>query len=699
MKIVCFGDSLTACGGTSGRYSDILQQRFPDHHVVNRGKGGETLAEGWERFQEDVLDEHPDVVLFELGACDWWADERSPEACADDLDAYLTKLDEAGVKSIVLGVFGDYLDEAGNRRPKTYGTDERAVAYRELEAEIAERHGAPYIANIQERIIGDRCAWSDRNHPNEYGNRLVANCIEPELKRLLGTEPLPIRTAAPKTTLDFWREAVALRPDHCAVIDGERQLTYAAANEQVERLAAGLARLSGATRPKVAVYLPNCLEYYLLYWALVRLGGTIVPLNTWLSEENLASIFERVQPDLLVCESPRDRHLLAIAPAGLPVCMLHGESDHDFAALAATPERAAEVDVQPDDLAIVMHTSGTTAAPKGGMMRHRDLIFNVMAAINAHQFSPDDVHLLVNPMFHCTALYSSLPSAAYQKSTLVITADTHAEALLRLVERRRITTFLTIPTICQRLVSQPNLHAFDLSTLRILAYAGSMMPVSTIHQLQKNLPEVELHNFFGLTETISMTHVLTGEQAEERPDSIGRLLPYVEAIVVGEDGQRAAAGEVGELLFARENVIPGYYGRPGLLEESLVELEGRSWFVTGDLASIDEDGFFFIKGRKKDMIIVGGENVYAAEVEAILMSHDGVKEAAVTGVPATGIRSSLGELIHAFVVKGDAGLTERDLRRHCHQRLASFKIPTFITFVEELPRNPSGKVVKAELPV
>jgi long-chain acyl-CoA synthetase len=225
------------------------------------------------------------------------------------------------------------------------------------------------------------------------------------------------------------------------------------------------------------------------------------------------------------------------------------------------------------------------------------------------------------------------------------------------------------------------------------------MPVATIQGLRQRFPDVELHNFFGLTETISMTHVLSGAEADARPDSIGRLLPFVEAKVVkAETLDDLPAGEVGELLFAREAVISGYANQPGKLDEALVDIAGRVWFKTGDLASVDDEGYFFIKGRSKEMIIVGGENVYAAEVEGVLLSHPAVLEAAVKGAPAVGVRKVLGEVVQGYVVTRDPTLTEQALRGWCFERLASFKVPVNITFLDALPRNPAGKVVKNDLP-
>lgn len=703
MKIICFGDSLTACGGENGRFSDILQDRFPRHTFINRGAGGESFVEALLRFEAEVLAAKPDLVLVELGANDWWRNERPFTAWAADLDGILKRLRAGGARAVVLGVFGPYLNEAGERTAKVYGIDERAIAYREQEAAVAARYEAPYVANIQERIIDRRCCWLDRNHPNEFGNRCVADAIEPVLEKLLGEKALPVRKPQLATLRDFWLEALALAPDKLAVVDGPRRLTFAQADAQVRRLAAGIAAYTRSPAPKVAVFLPNGLEYFLVYWAVARLGGSIVPLNTMLKTESLAGIFRSVKPDLLVLRGTVDREpLVALEQAPVPVVVRLDGS----AAGPGTPWKELFTDdplpepvIAPDAPAIIMHTSGTTATPKGAVMRHCDLMFNVMTTINAHQFSARDVHLLINPMFHCTALYSSLSTAAYTKTPVIITASSDAAQLMALVAAERITTFLSVPTIFQRLLGLPDLAKYDASSLRLMAYAGSMMPVATIQGLRQYFPNVELHNFFGLTETISMTHVLSGAEADTRPDSIGRLLPFVEAKVVKPDTlAELPAGEVGELLFAREEVIPGYFNQPGKLEESLVTVGGRTWFKTGDLASIDADGYFFIKGRSKDMIIVGGENVYAAEVEGVLVSHPGVLEAAVKGVPATGVRKALGELVQGYVVARDRKLTEPLLRGYCFDRLASFKVPVRIVFLEALPRNPAGKVLKAELP-
>ena len=470
-----------------------------------------------------------------------------------------------------------------------------------------------------------------------------------------------------KTTREFWNHALQTAPNQLAAVCLDKRLTYAEADALCKKLAAGLQKATKTDRPSVAVCLPNSLEYYLVYWALVKIGGIIVPVNPWLKADSLMTIFDTVKPNALIVQNENDKEALAA---------VNGRTDFP-----------------------VIDTSGTTSAPKGAVMRHCDLIFNVMTTITAQGFIPSDIHLLVNPMFHCTALYSSLPAAAAQCTPVVITAETQPEPLLKLIQAEKITTFLTVPTILQRIVTFPTLDDYDLSSLRVIGYAGSFMPVKTVRMLQAKFPQANLHNFFGLTETISATHVLDGKDSLERPDSIGKPLPFVRPLIVDENLKECAPGEVGELLFARKNVIQGYWGKPGKLEESLIDINGETFFRTGDLACNDSEGFAFIKGRKKDMIIVGGENVFAAEVEAAIMLLDSVKEAAVKGVPATGIRESLGELIKAYVVpEPGVKLTEADIRRHCFKTLPSYKIPHIVQFMDALPRNPAGKIQKNLLP-
>jgi len=508
-----------------------------------------------------------------------------------------------------------------------------------------------------------------------------------------------------KSTRDMWENNLPRFPHKTAVVDGETSLSFAQANDLIERLrTAFVSRLGIRQHGNVAVLLPNCGEFFLIYWALVKIGAVVVPVNTRLRPEEMRHVIGTTDGHVLIAH----KSLWKTAQAALPECPnitavvsvgFQEEGLVSYDELLSTHAEPYEPPaIEPEDLAILMHTSGTTGQPKGAMMRHADLLFNVRMAILAQSWRHEDVHLLVVPMFHATALYSMLPSSAYLGSTVVIAPRPHVPELVAMIERHRCTTFFGVPTLFYWFVNYRNLDQHDLSSLRLIAYAGSMMPPQTIFKLRERFPKVALHNFFGLTETISMTHVLPSRDAMTHAHSIGKPLPDIHQLLVDEDLKPVPRGTVGQLCFHRSNVVPGYWKRPGLLEESCFTHEGEEYFNTGDLAMADDDGYVYLRGRKKEMIIVGGENVYALEVENTILTHDDVMEVAVVGVEATGASAYLGELVKAVVVpKEGRKLTGLDVKRHCAERLASYKVPSLVEFRESLPRNPGGKVLKREL--
>ena len=500
--------------------------------------------------------------------------------------------------------------------------------------------------------------------------------------------------------------------------DAERQgYTYAECDLLSDRLR-GRLEADFSLRPgdRVALAGPNCIEYYLAYWAVMKAGGVVVPVNVRLGLDEMRHILAASDAGTLFVHranwrAVRDamrgagtvRHVIGMgfgdAPQALQFPDQPGEAEPDrpqgvipFEALIASGGPCtSHPDIRPEDLAIIMHTSGTTGRPKGAMMRHGDLLFNNRLAVYAHSLRHEDVHLLFVPMFHPTAAYSLLPTSALLGSTLVLAPKGDVRPLAELIQAHRATTFFGVPSLFRLLATWPHVKEYDLSSLRLIAYAGSPMPPATIRLLRGLFPGVKLHNFFGLTETISMTHVLADCDADAHPDSIGKLLPHVRQRILDEQGGDVAPGEVGELHFHRANVICGYWKDPDRLAASLK----GDWFNTGDLASVDEAGFVTIKGRSKDMIIVGGENVYALEVENCILMLPGVAEVAVVGVPATGVRAHLGELVKAVVVaEPGARVTEADVKRHCMERLATYKVPQLVEFRDSLPRNPGGKVLK-----
>lgn len=504
---------------------------------------------------------------------------------------------------------------------------------------------------------------------------------------------------------DYWDNSVRKFPNSPAAICRGRTHTYADLDDQIGRLAGYLRDELGVGRgDRVAIALPNCVECLTLYWATLRLGAIVAPVNIRLRDEELAFVIKNIGPRVVAVHGETPAAVWeAVASCedvegviGVEATATAGPDKSRPYAEAAAHESPASThpDLAPDDVAIILHTSGTTGEPKGAMMTHEALGFNVRNAIFAHSFRHEDVHLLVIPFFAPTASYSLLPSSAYLGSCICVAPRPDIGETIELVGGHRCSTFIGVPTLFHLLVQDPRLDDADLSALRLIAYSGSPMPARTIARLRERFPGVSLHNFFGLTETISITHVLPSINAADHPDSIGKELPEIQTRIVDEQGIEVARGEVGELCFRRGNIIPGYWNRPGLLEESISD----GWFRTGDWARVDEDGFFYVQGRKKDMIIVAGQNVYALEVEKVIYTHDKVRDAAVIGVPATGVRAALGELVKAVVApQPGEDLSELEIKRHCSEHLPSYKVPQIVEFRDELPRNAAGKVLKREL--
>ncbi|MDI9586066.1 MAG: AMP-binding protein [Acidobacteriota bacterium] len=505
----------------------------------------------------------------------------------------------------------------------------------------------------------------------------------------------PLRSIA-----DYWGNSVRKFPSAPAAIFGGSALSYAEMDDRIAR-AAGFMRdeLGVARGDRVAIALPNCLECLIAYWAALRLGAIAAPVNIRLRDEEIAFVIHNVAPRVVIVHEDTPAPVLKAVEACEDVQATVGVGDCTcdvpFSDMVARGlPYTTSTDIDPSDTAVVLHTSGTTGEPKGAIMTHETLHFNVKNAIFAHSFRHEDIHLLVIPFFAPTASYSLLASAAYLGSAICIAPRPDIGDIVQLIETHRCTTFIGVPTLFHLFINDPRAAEANLDSLRLIAYSGSPMPVRTIGQLRDRFPGIALHNFFGLTETISITHVLPSINAADRPDSIGKPLPEIDTRIIDDAGNDVPRGEIGELCFRRGNIIPGYWNRPGLLEESVVD----GWFRTGDFARVDDDGFFYVHGRKKDMIIVAGQNVYALEVEKIIYTHPGVRDAAVIGIPATGVRAALGELVKAVVVpQPGERLSELDIKRHCSQHLASYKVPQVVEFRDELPRNAAGKVLKRDL--
>ena len=487
---------------------------------------------------------------------------------------------------------------------------------------------------------------------------------------------------------------------------------------------------------RVAIAMRNFPEWVVAFWAAAAVGAVVVPLNAWWTGPELAYGIEDSGSKLVVLDRERlDRlgdHLDGLRRAGLgDVVLARGDDPAGQGReAAASSERPAagvwrmeevldehrrpvaeselpDLTVSPDDLATIFYTSGTTGRPKGALGTQRNICTNLMSLgfISARvQLTSSEEHreslsggpvqnsyLLSVPLFHATGCHSILVANTAAGGKLVMMRRWNAERALELIEREKITVFGGVPTMAWQVIQSPEFESRDTSSVRSVAYGGAPAPPELLRRIREHFPAGSASNGYGLTETSSVTTMNSGEDYFRKPDSVGPPVPVVEIRIVGPDGDDVAEGETGELLIKGPNVVKGYWNKPEATAESFTE----GWLHSGDVARVDEEGFVYIVDRAKDMVIRGGENVYCVEVESAIFEHPAVSDAAVIGVP----HDVLGEEVGAVVVlKPGASLGEEELRQHLAARIAGFKIPSLVWYLEEqLPRNPAGKVLKRQL--
>jgi acyl-CoA synthetase (AMP-forming)/AMP-acid ligase II len=499
------------------------------------------------------------------------------------------------------------------------------------------------------------------------------------------------------TLLHLWRSAAADSADRTFAIYNGREYTYGEVDVASSALAEALqANVGLEPGERIAFVVPNCIEFIVAYVAAMKAGLVALPVNVRLAADEMKFVLTDAEAAAIFVHAdtrPTLEPILDDVPTVRRRIAIGFESDRydSYDALVQSSPIAQPAEPMPDDVVAIIYTSGTTGRPKGAMITHGNVIFNAKSAELGLSFRPDDCHMLAVPLFHVTGLNTIFPAVLLHRSCAVITASPSPLEQLRLVERHRITTLLGVPTLYIMMAGLKGIGEMRLDSLRLIGYSGAPMPIEAIRKLRDRFPNVNLHNFYGLTETTSIASVLPAGNAISHAASIGPPVERVEFMIADDDGCELPTGEIGELCIRGGNVFKGYLNRAEATEEAFL---ADGWFRSGDTALMDADGFVFLQGRKQEMIIVGAENVYPVEVENVLCSHPAVREAAVVGMPS----DVFGELVRAVVVLQDgAAATEADIRKHCSKSLASFKIPHKVAFIDALPRNPSGKVVKLRI--
>jgi HIP---CoA ligase len=517
--------------------------------------------------------------------------------------------------------------------------------------------------------------------------------------------------------------AVERHAERTAVIDGDVRLTYAELGEEVDRLQRALIAAGVERGDRVCVWSPNTRHWIIAALALHSAGAVLVTLNTRFTGQEAFDILERTSTRVLFLP---DRFLdndyletLRAAPsaqgqgtpvAGLPALELvvrvpiDGGDEAAEAGVSTWAElraRADEVDAEtaaarraevgPEDIADILFTSGTTGRPKGAMSAQRQTLAVAEAWADCAEVEPDDVYMIIAPFFHTFGYKAGWVVCLMRGATMLPVITFDLDAVVDTIERDKVTIVPGPPTIFQTLLAYPGREQRDLSSLRLAVTGSAVVPVTLVERMQSELDFEMVITAYGLSEAVVVTMCREGDSPETIAHTSGAPTADFEVRIVGDDGAVLPQGEAGEIQLRGPNVMLGYLDDP---EATAKAIEPDGWFHTGDIGNLDPAGYLTITDRLKDMLTVGGFNVYPAEVENAILGLDGVVEVAVVGAPD----ERLGEVGRAYIVgKPGHGLEPEAVIAACRERLANFKVPRRVEIVDSLPHNAAGKVLKTEL--
>lgn len=500
---------------------------------------------------------------------------------------------------------------------------------------------------------------------------------------------MPCYAQRPADMLAAVRAVVSARPDQIAVIDGDLRLTHSELYRQAGGVAALLAAEGVGAGDRVAVLLENNADAVRAVIAVLRLGAVLVAVSTRSRGPELDYLCGDCTPAAIVF-SPGHAEIVAEAPAA-PAVRIDVTGPAWRAALGSPALSDQLASGNEEAPFAILYTSGTTGKPKGAVLTHLGAVHSCLHWRDAFALGADERSLLAVPWAHVSGLCGVVMPMLFLGGTLVMMAEFKRRAALELLERERITHALMVPAMYGLCLLEPDLADFDLSAWRIAAYGGAPMPEPTIARFAAAFPNLAMCNAYGATETTSPTTIMPPGEGTVRADSIGRVVRCGDLRVMDETGREVPPGSDGELWIAGPMVIPGYWNNP---EATAASFTGGYW-KSGDIGSVDAEGYVRIADRKKDMIIRGGFKIYPAEVESVLAGLDGVVEAAVVG------RSDpmLGEAVVAFITADEGCQLDAPMvRAWCTARLSDYKVPADVIIdTVPLPRNANGKIQKAPL--
>ena len=496
-----------------------------------------------------------------------------------------------------------------------------------------------------------------------------------------------------------WLQRHAERTPHkLALVDAHtgRQFTYAQFNERANRFASFLQNTLGIQRgDRVSILAQNSSDYFEALFACGKVGAILNTLNWRLAVPELEFILNDCAPRALVYEPDFAEAVEALRPridcesyVVMGEDAPQGEWAYEDALAAGSPGGVVSPALKYEDTWAILYTSGTTGRPKGAQVTFGNFFYNAVGMGQAIDLTLQDVNLNVLPTFHAGGLGLYAGPIFHAGGTLVVMRAFDPGELLRLIEEWQVTVLLLVPAIYLALAQFPDFDKYDLSSVRSWASGGSALPPALVEQYAAK--GVVIQQGFGMTETGPTVFIISKEHALRKAGSVGKPVLHTDVCIMDRAGNALGPNEVGELCIRGGNVTTGYWNRPGASAEAIVD----GWLHSGDAAKYDEDGFYYIVDRWKDMFISGGENVYPAEVENVIYQHPAVAEVAVIGVPHPRWQE-VGQAI--TVVKQGHTLTEKEVIEFCQAKLARYKIPQSVAFVDVLPRTAAGKVLKREL--
>ncbi len=482
-----------------------------------------------------------------------------------------------------------------------------------------------------------------------------------------------------------------------AVVYGDRGLSYAELDVASNKVANALIGIGVGKGDRVAMLLPNSPEFVAIYFGIVKIGGIAVPLDTKYKVDELTSLFNNSQPKVLVAENP----LLESLASALPrfkyiehVINLGSNYDGEFLSyqqiMATSSARRPKVTPQPEDTAHIAYTSGPTTRPRGAVLTHHSLVTEAAISGDGFQQTDKDTTILFAlPLHHVVGLVGILLTAIYKGSTVVIVPGLSISGLMEIMERQRVTIFMGVPYVYALMVNVAEKEGikYDLSALRLYGSAGALLSTGIMKRFKKQFG-LDIIDLWGLTEAVCFL-TCPPVDGTGKFGSVGKALPGWEIKIVDDNGREVPVNQPGEII-AKGSMMKGYYNNP----QATAEVMKDGWLYTGDIGKLDDDGYLFFLGRKKELIIRKGQNIHPSDIEDVLYTHPKVVEVAVVGIPDE-IR---GESVRAYIsLKEGAVATGEEIRRFCRQHMADYKLPKQIIFLDSLPKTATGKIRKEDL--